>query len=263
MEYRRLGSAGLKVSVLSLGSWVTYGKQVDVDAAAACMKAAWDEGVNFFDNAEAYEAGKSEEVMGAALRKLGWRRAELRRVHEDLLRDARRGERADDAQPQEAPRGHRRGAEALRPGLHRPGLLPPPRPRDTDGGDGLVHAHDGGIRERPCTGEPPSGTRTSSWRRGPSPRSTTCTSRRWSSRSTTCSCAAGWRRNSRGCTRSSGWASPPGARWPPAFSPASTTQGCPRTRVLRLPGYEWLLRGPAAERRRRRRTASFPRSWRR
>jgi voltage-dependent potassium channel beta subunit len=75
MEYRRLGSAGLKVSVLSLGSWVTYGRQVDVDAAAACMKAAWDEGVNFFDNAEAYEAGKSEEVMGAALKKLAWRRA--------------------------------------------------------------------------------------------------------------------------------------------------------------------------------------------
>ena len=75
MEYRRLGSAGLKVSVLSFGSWVTYGKQIDVDSAAACMKAAWEEGVNFFDNAEAYEAGKSEEVMGAALRKLGWRRA--------------------------------------------------------------------------------------------------------------------------------------------------------------------------------------------
>lgn len=75
MEYRRLGSAGLKVSVFSLGSWVTYGRQVDVDAAAACMNAAADEGVNFFDNAEAYEAGRSEEVMGAALRKLGWRRA--------------------------------------------------------------------------------------------------------------------------------------------------------------------------------------------
>ena len=75
MEYRRLGSAGLKVSILSLGSWVTYGRQVDVDAAAACMTAAWEEGVNFFDNAEAYEAGRSEEVMGAALRKLGWRRA--------------------------------------------------------------------------------------------------------------------------------------------------------------------------------------------
>ncbi len=74
MEYRRMGAAGLKLSALSLGSWVTYGREVDVDAAAACMKAAYDEGVNFFDNAEAYEAGRSEEVMGAALKKLGWRR---------------------------------------------------------------------------------------------------------------------------------------------------------------------------------------------
>ncbi len=75
MEYRRLGSAGLKLSVLSLGSWVTYGRQVDVDSAVACMKAGYDQGVNFFDNAEVYEAGRSEEVMGAALHKLGWRRA--------------------------------------------------------------------------------------------------------------------------------------------------------------------------------------------
>lgn len=75
MEYRRLGSAGLKVSVLSYGSWVTFGKQVDVELAMACMRAAWDAGVNFFDNAESYEAGSSEEVMGAALKKLGWRRA--------------------------------------------------------------------------------------------------------------------------------------------------------------------------------------------
>ncbi len=74
MEYRRLGSAGLKVSLLSLGSWVTYGKQVDVESAAASMKAAWDSGVNFFDNAEAYEKGRAEEIMGAALKKLGWRR---------------------------------------------------------------------------------------------------------------------------------------------------------------------------------------------
>jgi voltage-dependent potassium channel beta subunit len=75
MEYRRLGSAGIKLSVLSYGSWVTYGKQVDTDSAVACMKAAWEAGVDFFDNAEAYEAGRSEEVMGGALRKLGWRRA--------------------------------------------------------------------------------------------------------------------------------------------------------------------------------------------
>lgn len=75
MEYRRLGSAGLKVSLLSLGSWVTYGKQIDVGAAERLMKAAWDAGVNFFDNAEAYEAGRAEEIMGAALKRLGWRRA--------------------------------------------------------------------------------------------------------------------------------------------------------------------------------------------
>ncbi|MGA2545634.1 MAG: aldo/keto reductase [Rectinemataceae bacterium] len=74
MEYRRLGSAGLTVSALSLGSWVTYGPQVNVDSAAAIIKAAYDRGVNFFDNAEAYAAGKSEEIMGAALRKLGLRR---------------------------------------------------------------------------------------------------------------------------------------------------------------------------------------------
>ena len=75
MEYRRLGSAGLKLSALSFGSWVTFGKQVDTDLAVSCMKAAWEEGVNFFDNAESYEAGKSEEVMGAALKKLGFRRS--------------------------------------------------------------------------------------------------------------------------------------------------------------------------------------------
>jgi voltage-dependent potassium channel beta subunit len=75
MEYRRLGSAGLKVSLLSYGSWVTYGKQMDPEAAGACMKAAWEQGVNFFDNAEAYEAGRSEEIMGVALKKMGWSRA--------------------------------------------------------------------------------------------------------------------------------------------------------------------------------------------
>jgi voltage-dependent potassium channel beta subunit len=75
MEYKRLGKSGLKLSQLSLGSWVTYSRQLDVDASLACMKAAWEAGVNFFDNAESYEAGRSEEVMGAALKKLGWRRA--------------------------------------------------------------------------------------------------------------------------------------------------------------------------------------------
>ena len=74
MHYRRLGRAGLQVSELSLGSWVTYANQVDVDAAVEMMAAAFDAGVNFFDNAEAYAGGRSEEVMGAALKRLGWPR---------------------------------------------------------------------------------------------------------------------------------------------------------------------------------------------
>lgn len=74
MLYRRLGKAGIQVSVLSFGSWVTFHNQVDVANAATMMKAAYEAGVNFFDNAEAYAHGKSEEVMGAALKQLGWRR---------------------------------------------------------------------------------------------------------------------------------------------------------------------------------------------
>ncbi len=75
MEYRHLGKAGIQVSELSFGSWVTFHTQADVDAAVEMMAAAYDAGVNFFDNAESYAGGKSEEVMGAALKKLGWRRS--------------------------------------------------------------------------------------------------------------------------------------------------------------------------------------------
>jgi voltage-dependent potassium channel beta subunit len=75
MEYRYLGKSGLRVSALSLGSWVTFHNQVDIDNAVKMMKTAYDAGVNFFDNAEAYAQGKSEEIMGAALKKLGWRRS--------------------------------------------------------------------------------------------------------------------------------------------------------------------------------------------
>ncbi len=77
MQYRRLGRSGLKVSELSFGSWVTYGNQVDTKAAVECMAAAWDAGVNFFDNAEVYARGMSETIMGEALKQLGWRRAQV------------------------------------------------------------------------------------------------------------------------------------------------------------------------------------------
>ena len=74
MEYRRLGKSGLKVSELSFGSWVTFSKQVDGSDAVSLMGYAYDQGVNFFDNAEGYEQGQSEVVMGEALKKLAWSR---------------------------------------------------------------------------------------------------------------------------------------------------------------------------------------------
>lgn len=74
MEYKNLGRSGLKVSKLSLGSWVTFGNQIGDDVAEALMVKAYDAGINFFDNAEVYANGKSEEVMGNILKKMGWGR---------------------------------------------------------------------------------------------------------------------------------------------------------------------------------------------
>ena len=77
MKYKRLGSAGIKLSELSLGAWVTYGGQVGEDIAAKCMSKAFDLGVNFYDNAEAYANGNAETVMGNVIKKLGWRRSDI------------------------------------------------------------------------------------------------------------------------------------------------------------------------------------------
>jgi voltage-dependent potassium channel beta subunit len=74
MKYRHLGKAGIQVSELSFGSWVTFHTQVGVRDTVEMMAAAYDAGVNFFDNAEVYADGKSEEIMGEALKRLGWRR---------------------------------------------------------------------------------------------------------------------------------------------------------------------------------------------
>ena len=75
MEYRRLGKSGLQVSALSFGSWVTFGHQIGDTVAEECMKVAYDNGINFFDNAEAYASGKSEIVMGNILKKMNWDRS--------------------------------------------------------------------------------------------------------------------------------------------------------------------------------------------
>lgn len=77
MNYRHLGKAGLKVSELSLGAWVTYGGQVGQDVAEKCMITAYEAGVNFFDNAEAYAHGQAETVMGNVLKKVGWNREDI------------------------------------------------------------------------------------------------------------------------------------------------------------------------------------------
>jgi voltage-dependent potassium channel beta subunit len=76
MPHRRLGRSGLKVSVLSYGSWVSFGGQLDGGAAKECMAAAWEGGMTFFDNAEAYAGGESERIMGQAIAELGWPRHE-------------------------------------------------------------------------------------------------------------------------------------------------------------------------------------------
>ncbi|MFQ3621643.1 MAG: aldo/keto reductase, partial [Spirochaetales bacterium] len=74
MEYRKLGKWGVHVSALSFGSWVTFGTQLDEEKAYECMKTAYDAGVNFFDNAEAYAYGQSEILMGKVLKRAGWSR---------------------------------------------------------------------------------------------------------------------------------------------------------------------------------------------
>src|SRR5436190_14476774 len=75
MIYRRLGRSGLKVSVFSFGSWVSFDTQMKDDLAMECMQTAFDAGCNFFDNAEAYAAGESEAIMGRVIGELGWRRS--------------------------------------------------------------------------------------------------------------------------------------------------------------------------------------------
>jgi voltage-dependent potassium channel beta subunit len=77
MDYRFLGSSGLKISALSFGSWVTFGDQIGEDVASECMKIAYDSGINFFDNAEAYAHGRAEVMMGNIIKKAGWKRSDL------------------------------------------------------------------------------------------------------------------------------------------------------------------------------------------
>ena len=100
MPYRRLGRSGVKVSALSFGSWVTYGNQLGESSARECMAAAYDAGVNFFDNAEAYAGGQSEQIMGDAIAELldvpvGTVRSRLRLARETFQRAVARAASRD------------------------------------------------------------------------------------------------------------------------------------------------------------------------
>ncbi|KAH9576176.1 hypothetical protein CY35_01G148300 [Sphagnum magellanicum] len=77
MEYRNLGRTGLKVSALSYGAWVSFGNQLDVKDAKVLLSRCREAGVNFFDNAEVYANGRAEEIMGSAIRELGWKRSDI------------------------------------------------------------------------------------------------------------------------------------------------------------------------------------------
>ncbi|KAM1746396.1 hypothetical protein ACFX11_013031 [Malus domestica] len=77
MQYKNLGCSGLKVSQLSYGAWVSFGNQLDVKEAKSILQTCRDHGVNFFDNAEVYASGRAEEIMGQAIRELGWKRSDV------------------------------------------------------------------------------------------------------------------------------------------------------------------------------------------
>ncbi len=77
MEYRRLGNAGVKVSEVALGSWMTFGDKVDDEITRACVKEAVDHGINFFDTADSYAGGAAERALGLAIRGLGLQRQDL------------------------------------------------------------------------------------------------------------------------------------------------------------------------------------------
>ena len=152
MNYKRLGRAGLKVSELSFGSWVTYGNQLDTKAASECMAAAWDLGVNFFDNAEVYAAGESERIMGEVLKKLAWPRLKYV-VSTKFFWGITDGPNEHNTLNRKyLMQGDRRVAQAPAARPRRPRLLPPPGPRDAHRGDGVGDARHDPAGQGPLLG---------------------------------------------------------------------------------------------------------------
>ncbi len=129
VNYRRLGRCGLQLSELSFGSWVTYANQVDTRVAHELMAAAFAAGINFFDNAEVYANGRSEEIMGTVLKTLRWPRMKYVVSTKFYWGLGDGPEREEHAQPQVSAARHRRLARASAARLRRHRLLSPRRSR--------------------------------------------------------------------------------------------------------------------------------------
>lgn len=139
MEYRRLGKSGLQVSVLSLGSWITFGKQIGDDSAEELMKTAYDNGVNFFDNAEIYSRGESEAVMVRILKKMNWERSSWVVSSKVFFWRWRKAPQPNRSQPQTY-HGRLQCQSAPPAGrVYRPLFLPSARQKHPDRRDGLGH----------------------------------------------------------------------------------------------------------------------------
>ena len=155
-----------------------FGPQLDSRTRRrSASQAAYDGGVNFFDNAESYAGGQSETIMGQAIAELGWPRAFVRDLDEVLLGSARRRQHDEHAEPQVPDAGDRRFARAIRPRLRRPRVLPPLRPEHADRGDRVGDVATSSPPARRTTGARPSGPPTRSAPRGRSPTAHTCASR--------------------------------------------------------------------------------------
>ena len=151
MEYRFLGKSGLKVSALSYGAWVTFGDQVDADLAYRCMSAAFDAGVNFFDNAEAYGGGQAETIMGQVLQRAGWRRSDLvvstkifwGGEYQGPGKPHRYGVNDRGLSRKHLVEGTNAALKQAATGLRGPVVLPPARPRHAAGGNRPRHGPPG------------------------------------------------------------------------------------------------------------------------
>ena len=152
MRYRRLGTSGLQVSELSLGSWLTFGKQIGDPIAEKLMKTAYDGGINFFDNAEIYARGESERVMGKILKKMKWPRDTWIVSSKVFFGTGGKLPTQVGLHRKHMVEGMQRCAEAIAGGLPRSVLLPPAGQEHAHRRDRLDHAPVDHERQDPLLG---------------------------------------------------------------------------------------------------------------